>query len=415
MLIKPQLLVAGGGIAGLAAALAASLAHWDVRVFERSEQFAEFGAGIQLGPNAVRCLRHWGLLPALQALAVQPQQLQVRSAESGQVLGQMALGQQMQERYGAPYLTIHRADLHRVLLQALQQREGVHIKTGEPVLQVANHSSPLNNHAAIAVRTPMRDSIEGDALLIADGVWSQLRHTVQAASAPLWFTGHLAYRALLPIEAAPPCWRAANVQVWLGSRWHVVHYPVSAGRLLNIVVLVQGQAPVDLASWNHAGNAHVLAEALAGCCPALQALVDAVTAHGMQWRLWPLMGRKPVSGSQEMAQGLMALAGDAAHPMLPYLAQGAGMAIEDAAQLGHTLQQQEVPIATRLQRYALLRWQRNAQVQQRAWRNGQIFHAQGLLRWGRDWGMRLLGQRLMDMPWLYQGPPGLHLDAHPLP
>ena len=127
------------------------------------------------------------------------------------------------------------------------------------------------------------------------------------------------------------------------------------------------------------------------------------------------MGRKPVSGSQEMAQGLMALAGDAAHPMLPYLAQGAGMAIEDAAMLGHALQQYEAPIATRLQHYALLRWQRNAQVQQRAWRNGQIFHAQGLLRWGRDWGMRLLGQRLMDMPWLYQGPPGLHLDAHPLP
>ena len=399
-----QLLIAGGGIAGLSAALAASQAGWEVRVFERAPKFSEFGAGVQLGPNVVRCLQSLGLWPALQAVAVAPEAIQARSALSAAVLGRMPLGGIIQRRYGAPYLTVHRADLHKVLLEAVLERPGIYIKTAEPVLQLVGAATV--NSSAVTVRTASYPSVEGDALLIADGVWSQLRSAVVKNDQPLRYTRHLAYRALLPMAAVPAAWRSPEVQVWMGPRWHVVHYPVAAGKLLNLVVIVRGQAPDDLASWDHSANAQVLEQAMTGCCAPLHDLVSAVAASGFEWRLWPLMGRKPVAGPHEMANGLLALSGDAAHPMLPYLAQGAGMAIEDAAVLGQALAQREVDIATRLRRYALLRWQRNAQVQQRAWRNGQIFHAQGPVRWGRDWSMRLFGQKLMDMPWLYEGPPG---------
>jgi len=131
--------------------------------------------------------------------------------------------------------------------------------------------------------------------------------------------------------------------------------------------------------------------------------VHAVPQVGSGWRLWPLSDRPPVQGPQEMAQGLVALLGDAAHPMRPYLAQGAGMAIEDAAELQRALSMADLEVPLRLRRYALNRWQRNARVQERSRRNGRIFHVTGLVRWGRDTALRLLGERLLDVPWLYRG------------
>ena len=164
-----------------------------------------------------------------------------------------------------------------------------------------------------------------------------------------------------------------------------------------------GTPPADLDTWDHSANAQELEAALADTCTALQDMVRAVPQAGSGWRLWPLLDRPPVAGPQEMAQGLVALLGDAAHPMRPYLAQGAGMAIEDAAELQRALAMHDLDVSLRLRRYALNRWQRNARVQQRSRRNGTIFHATGPLRWARDLALRLLGERLLDVPWLYRG------------
>lgn len=388
-----QALIAGGGIGGLAAALAVSRAGWEVRLFERAPVFSEVGAGIQLGPNVVKVLQGWGLADALSAVAAFPERLQVRSAVSGQTLAELPLGDRMARRYGAPYATVHRADLHRLLLAAVQQRTDTRLQ-----LDRALQSFNQTEHA-VTVKGAMGPEIEGDALIGADGLWSTVRQQLLGDGLPQ-HTGHLAYRALLPQARLPERLRTQLVTAWLGPRMHVVHYPVRCGEWLNMVVIVQGEAAEGLDPWNHEARAADLAAALAGSCAALQERVQAMDG----WQLWALCERPQLQGAHQQALGRVALLGDAAHPMLPYLAQGAGMAIEDAAELGHVLAQALDPafdVPTMLQRYALNRWQRNARVQARALRNGQIFHAGGLLRWGRDASLKLLGAKLLDMPWLY--------------
>lgn len=394
--MKKQVLVAGGGIGGLAAALGASRAGWEVRLYERAAQFSEVGAGVQLGPNVVRRLQAWGLQQPLQAVAAFPGQLQVRSALHGRTLAMLPLGATSVERYGAAYATIHRADLHGLLLDAVQARPDVQIHLG---CAIERHAEA---EGAIQVRTGAGKDVEGDALVGADGLWSRTRQQMLADGLPR-HSGHLAYRALVPQSALPAPLRTTQVTAWLGPRLHAVHYPVRRGELQNLVVIVHGPAPADLQNWDHAANAADLEAALAGTCTALQDVVRGVAAAGSGWRLWPLNIRPPVAHAGEMAQGLVALLGDAAHPMPPYLAQGAGMAIEDAAQLQGALAMHDLDVPLRLRRYALNRWERNARVQQRSLRNGRIFHATGPVRWGRDLALRLLGERLLDVPWLYRG------------
>lgn len=394
-----QLLVAGGGIGGLAAALAATRAGWEVRLFERAVQFSEVGAGVQLGPNAVRCLQAWGLEPALNAVAAFPQHLQVRSAMHGGVLATLALGEATVRRYGAPYATIHRADLHSLLLHAVQDHPAVQLNLGHAITQHEDTGNAVLVH--VEHGQGQAKPVEGDALIGADGLWSRTRAQVWQDGSPR-ATGHLAYRALVPAQALPAAWRA-QVTAWLGPRLHAVHYPVRRGEWMNLVVIIHGNPPQDLEHWDHAANAADLAHALEGTHPALQEVVHSVAAAGLGWRLWPLCDRAPMQSADAMARGLVALLGDAAHPMPPYLAQGAGMALEDATQLQAALALHDVEVPLRLRRYALNRWQRAARVQARSQRNGRIFHATGLVRWGRDLGLRVLGERLLDVPWLYRG------------
>jgi salicylate hydroxylase len=394
-----QLLVAGGGIGGLAAALAATRAGWEVRLFERAVQFSEVGAGVQLGPNAVRCLQAWGLEPALNAVAAFPPHLQVRSAMHGGVLATLALGEATVRRYGAPYATIHRADLHSLLLHAVQDHPAVQLNLGHAITQHEDTGNAVLVH--VEHGQGQAKPVEGDALIGADGLWSRTRAQVWQDGSPR-ATGHLAYRALVPAQALPAPWRA-QVTAWLGPRLHAVHYPVRRGEWMNLVVIIHGNPPQDLEHWDHAANAADLAHALEGTHPALQEVVHSVAAAGLGWRLWPLCDRAPMPSADAMARGLVALLGDAAHPMPPYLAQGAGMALEDATQLQAALALHDVEVPLRLRRYALNRWQRAARVQARSQRNGRIFHATGLVRWGRDLGLRVLGEHLLDVPWLYRG------------
>lgn len=395
--MKKQVLVAGGGIGGLAAALGASRAGWDVRLYERAATISEVGAGVQIGPNVVRRLQAWGLQHALQAVAAFPDRLQVRNAVSGRELAVLPLGATAVQRYGAAYATIHRADLQGLLLAAVTDTTDAQLHLEQTIDGFAE------SDGAVTVRTSRGKTVEGDALVGADGLWSRTRTQLLGAVPPR-VTGHLAYRALVPQHALPQALRTGQVTAWLGPRLHAVHYPVRRGELQNLVVIVQGPAPQDLQNWDHAANGADLEHALQGTCTALQDLVRGVNAaDGPGWRLWPLCDRPPVQSADEMAQGLVALLGDAAHPMRPYLAQGAGMAIEDAAELQRALAMHDLEVPLRLRRYALNRWQRNARVQARSIRNGRIFHATGVVRWGRDLSLRLGGERLLDVPWLYRG------------
>ena len=216
---------------------------------------------------------------------------------------------------------------------------------------------------------------------------------------------------MLAQASLPERLRSQQVTAWLGPRLHVVQYPVRGGEWLNVVAIVHGQVDEvagDLQSWDHSANAADLQAAVKLTSAPLRDLIAAVSEcsgqAGPPWRLWALCDRPSLRGAWQQAQGRVALLGDAAHPMRPYLAQGAGMAIEDACELGCVLAKVREPdsdVATLLQRYALNRWQRNARVQARALRNGRLFHARGLLRSSRDASLKLLGGRLLDIPWLY--------------
>lgn len=388
-----QIVIAGGGIGGLAAALACSRAGWAVQVLEQAPVFSEVGAGIQLGPNATRILHSWGLQAALQHCAAFPSRLQARSADTGRELGVLPLGERTRLRYGAPHACVHRADIHHLLLDAVRTHASVQLHGG------ARLESFATKPYGVEVLTQDGDILQGEVLVGADGVWSRVRQQL-LQDAPAQFAGHLAYRAMVEQQTLPLALRSQQVTVWMGERLHVVAYPVRQGQWLNVVAIIEGPAPAALQDWDHSANAQDLRAALVHTCQPLQDLVAAIK----HWRLWPLCARQPMQGAHEQAQGRVALLGDAAHPMRPYMAQGAGMAIEDAACLERVLSGPDGAMEQRLHTYAAQRWQRNAQVQARSIRNGRIFHARGPVRWGRDWAMRMLGERLMDVPWLYNGP-----------
>ena len=388
-----QLLIVGAGIGGMAAAWTCVRAGWDVHLLERAAVLSEVGAGIQIGPNVTRLLHRWGLQNALAAVAAFPQYLQVRDALTAHGLGSLTLGTAMQQRYGAPYATLRRADLQALLHTAVQQTSAqLHLNYGAQQFS--------QNLSGVCVGGSTAEEVCGDALVGADGLWSPVREWLLQDGPPR-ITGHLAYRAMVRQDTLPLALRSQQVTVWLGPHMHIVQYPVRNGDWLNIVAIVHGQLPNPQTGpdhWDHSAHAADLRNHLANACTALQDLVHAVEA----WGLWVLYDRPPLQGTYQQAQGRVALLGDAAHPMRPYLAQGAGMAIEDAAVLGTVLTSAtDIPAA--LAYYAQQRWQRNARVQARALRNGRIFHASGLVRWGRDRAMQLGGERLLDLPWLYGG------------
>ncbi len=394
--MRQPVLLAGAGIGGLAAAVACARVGVPVQLYERSPTLAEVGAGIQLGPNVTRLLKGWGLQTGLQAVAAYPENLLIRSAESGTLLGRLRLGEQALVRYGAPYATVHRADLQALLLQAVQACGSAQLQLGQAITGFEQDAARACLHHADGRQT------QGALLVGADGLSSRVRQQLLGDGPPRP-TRHLAYRALLPQAALPAALRCQDLVVWLGVGLHVVQYPVRGGDWLNVVALVESRLEDsktgDRSGWDHAATGADLMRELKGETPELLALLQAMDG----WALWHLQIRQAISSPAQMAQGRVALLGDAAHPMLPYLAQGAGMAIEDAQALGQALAQGGATPAA-LAHYAQARWQRNARVQRRALRNAWIFHASGPVRWGRDLAMRALGERVLDIPWLYGGP-----------
>ncbi len=392
-----RFLIAGGGIGGLTAALALGRNGHRIDLLEQAGVFAEVGAGIQLGPNAMRRLAALDLSKAVDAVAARPDALVILSAVTGSELARLPLGEAMQQRYGAPYGCVHRADLHSLLLQALEAGEGVVLNLDARIVQIEERGD------AVAVATEDARVWEADALVGADGLWSAVRAKVVGASSAPRSTGHTAWRGLIDQRKLPSAQRSNDVRVWLGPRLHAVAYPVRRGEALNVVVLAEPAPAGHARDWDQGSSLEALQRATGRCGGTLQALMECVP----DWRAWTLSDREPLTGAGQMAQGRIALLGDAAHPMLPYLAQGAGMAIEDAVALADAFgrasagAQTASPAALAL--YANERWQRNARVQERARRNSDIFHMTGPMRIGRDLTLRLLGPKLLDVPWLYGG------------
>jgi salicylate hydroxylase len=391
-----HVIVAGAGIGGLAAALALARAGQRVTVLERSAEFAPIGAGIQLGPNAMKVLASWGLQDALLAHACLPQAIAVHHASTGRSISRILLGSAVQQRYGQVYATVHRAHLHAVLLAAVQAQPGVQVLRGVPVQGVQTFPN-----STVQVSTP-EYTYTADALVAADGVWSSVRPLVFADGAPR-STGHAAYRTLLPIADVPHAWRG-GVGVWWARDVHVVHYPVHSGQQLNLVVLSQASAAQATASWAQSTSHAQVMSQLPQVCPDLKALLNLAQANTQggadPWNSWHLYDRP---AARSWVQGHVALLGDAAHPMLPYLAQGAAMALEDAAALGHQVAL-STDWPTALKTYQQIRKARTERVVATARRNGRIFHLPAPWSIARDAVLAYQGTEVLGMPWLYGGP-----------
>ena len=388
------LLIAGAGIAGLATALALSRAGARVDVVERAPELSTEGAGVQLGPNVTRILHAWGLQDGLNAVAVFPEHLSALDARDGRVVGQVAFSHAL-SRYGAAHVCIHRADLQALLWRAAQQELGVHCHWGQALQTVSQTADD------VSVRSETGQRWSADGLVVANGIGSLMRRHVlgEGAATP---TGHVALRALLPMADVPHALRSNGVRVWMGQDFHVVHYPVRGGQWLNLVLVINRADMAMRDGWSFTGEAVWAQRAVAGSCAVLRDVVGAVA----EWRYWVLAERVPMASAREMAVGRVALVGDAAHPMRPYLAQGAGMSIEDAAALQTAwLRHANAGVAAVWQAMAHSRWQRVARVQQQSRRNGRIFHSTGWLRWGRNLALQTWGPHLMDPAWLYGGGP----------
>jgi salicylate hydroxylase len=391
-----HVIVAGAGIAGLTAALALARAGLRVTVLEQAARLEETGAGIQLGPNAACVLIALGLRDRLAPSVLAPQAIRVMAGGSGHEIVRIPLGADAERRYGAPYWTVHRGDLQTALADAAANTPDIAVKLATRVEDFAAHANGLTVQAHHDERMVEE---RGLALIGADGVWSALRARLRSRSSAT-FRHRTAWRALLPADAVPEEFRTPLVHLWLGIDAHLVHYPVKAGRLINIVGIVHDEWRET--GWSTAGARveilrHFARFAWADKARALLAIPD-------RWLKWALYDRaEPFRGGS----GAVTLIGDAAHPMLPFLAQGAGMAIEDAAVLAGMLAEFGDDPADALRAYEGARWHRAYRAQQASRRQGRIYGMSGPEAFVRNVAMRAMGgeKLLSRFDWLYSWRP----------
>ncbi len=411
-----SILIVGAGIGGLTAALALARSGFRVRLFEQMEMLEEAGAGIQLAPNATRILVELGLAGRLKSGIVEPAAIRLRSGPSGRDIAVLPLAETpdagmtgfgVSRRYGAPYWVIHRADLHRALTAAVTAEPNVTLTLGAPVDDFTIDGTGVR--ATVHPRSPQRAGVDhsGAVLIGADGLWSRLRALLGDGSAPR-FAGRSAFRAVVPAAQLAARPREPVVDVWLGPGGHVVHYPVRGGTAVNIVAVCSDRWQSEAWSTGAARDA-VLARFPA---PAWAAPLRDVLAVPEHWQKWALYDRRPLVS---WGRGPVTLLGDAAHPMLPFLAQGAAMAIEDADVLARELarsvdERQECHQENHhaaLRRYEAARRPRTARVQAAARRNDGHYHLRGPLASARDAVLRTLGGRrlLAQYDWIYRWQP----------
>ena len=376
-----RVLIAGGGIGGLTAALCLAEAGFEVSVFEQSAEFGEIGAGIQLSPNCTRVLHHLGLEPALASCAFLPEGMEFRTWKSGKVIGSSLLGQSVWKRYGFPYYHVHRADLLRVLAEAATARtSAIELKTGSAM---TGFEQADRVHATVG-----GTKYEGDALIGADGIHSAVRAQLFGDDAPQ-FTGNVAWRALVPTERLPKGLVRPMATAWWGPHRHFVHYYLRSGTLLNCVCVVE-KTGWEVESWTERGEFEELKSDFAGWHEDIQALIDNMDRNTLY--KWALHDRAPMA---RWGEGAVTLIGDACHPTLPFMAQGAAMAIEDAAVLAGCLAGDD-SVPRGLRRYEDLRRQRTAEVQAGSRRNAKLFHLTGVKAWLRNRATRRVVGRTTD-------------------
>lgn len=383
---KPVLIV-GGGIGGLTLALVLGRMAIPVVLLEQADEFSEIGAGLQLSANAARRLLALDLETALSAKAAKPDCIHIQDGLTGQSLNKVPLGATALKRYGAPYWVMARRDLQAVLLDAVQALPSVEIKTGQKFIDYQQ------NETGVSAETTAGTKFDGALLVGADGVWSRVRHMIAPDAAPQR-TGFVAWRALIEREAAPPLFSSPSTQAWLAPDAHVVAYRVSETQV-NLVAVTKGAA--QQRSWDEPLPKEQLFEQLRPWHKPLRSAVMAVP----EWRAWPLMMLKPF---QPWHKRRLMVMGDAAHAVVPFLAQGAALAIEDAVALGNLIDQHRDELHKVPALFQAQRFRRCRRVFSKSVYNGQIYHARGPSRLLRNFGLTHMPPAwlLKQYDWLYE-------------
>lgn len=382
---QSDILVAGAGIGGLTAALCLASRGFPVTVAEQSDRITEIGAGIQISPNGNRVLHHLGLREALEKVAFLPQMSERRDWQSGEVLAGGPLGQSVVERHGFPYYHIHRADLIRVLADAAAREPRITLRTGVRV----EHFSQDGD----AVRVGLQDGTEivAAALVGADGIRSTVRAGLFSTEPPT-FTGNIAWRSLIPVARLPRDLVRPAATAWWGPGRHFVHYYVRGGQFVNCVAVVE-KLGWEIESWTERGDIAELKADFEGWHDDIGTLIAAMDPEACF--KWALFDRPPM---ECWSRGRVTLLGDACHPTLPFMAQGAVMAIEDGAVLAGCLAEgSDVPESFRC--YESLRQDRTAAIQAGSRRNAKLFHMHGEAAAARN--QDAAAQHRQTLEWLY--------------
>jgi salicylate hydroxylase len=374
------ILIVGGGIAGLATALGLAKQGREAIVFEQTKAFEEIGAGLQLGPNAVRALQWLGAWDAVEPSCVAPAEILVGDGHSGKLLQHMILGAAFQARFGAPYRVAHRADLLHGLVQMARLADRIDLRLNSRISRVEDGSSQVDVILASGER------IAGSHLIGADGIHSIIRQNLLDQGPPI-YRGHTIYRALLDKDAVPSAVEWQAVCLWLCRGGHLVHYPVSGGAKLNVVAAIDHHWVSN--RWNEADDGQALQDIFGQAVAPLSSLLTATAV----WRKWAAADcMAPI-----WTKGRVTIIGDAAHASLPYLAQGAAMALEDAAVLARCIDAPET--------FTARRQARTARVQTMSRQLGRVYHLRSAARLARNLAMTLAPSFLERLAWLYRYDP----------
>ena len=379
-------LVAGGGIGGIAAALALTRRGFDVKVLEQAPQLGEIGAGIQLGPNGFAAFDALGIGPTARARAVYTDEMLMHDAIDETCVGRIPTGEAFRQRFGNPYAVIHRADVHASLLEGAQATGRIEVATGTQVERVEQ------DEHSVTVTDSRGGQHRGVALIGADGVKSAVRQQYVGDAARI--SGHVVYRAVVDKADFPADLRWNAASIWVGPNCHLVHYPLRGGEQYNVVVTFHSR---DTEQWSvREGSREEVQSYFEGICARARQLIDLPK----DWKRWATADRDP---SGHWAYGRAVLLGDAAHPMLQYLAQGACMAMEDAVTLGEALRVHDNDWPAAFARYQRSRVARTARTVLSAREMGRLFHAQGVDRLVRNdlWKGRSPERFYDALQWLY--------------